>query len=898
MDVSRYNFSCQKAFHQGLQFANSFGHQHLEVEHVALALLRSETIVLGEHIEYRLKRHLESHLSKMQRIFGNVRPKFGPRLDAALDWAEEKEKGPVVEENTLWEALARQSTAMKVFFAKEKEQFSQNDEVKSGPAFSGSGDKKKNMNEELSPDDGEDFEELWAPKVNSSEELKNNEEPESSLHAIPKKLDKVLNKFTIDLTALAERGELDPVIGRDVETRRVLEILGRKKKNNPILLGEPGVGKTAVAEAIALKIVSGNVPESMKRKRLLSLDMGSLIAGAKYRGEFEERLKDLLHAVESCGGNVILFIDEIHMLVGAGGQEGTMDAANLLKPALARGDMHCLGATTLDEFRTYIEKDAALERRFQPVRVEEPNPEVVISILRGLKSRYEVHHAVQIEDEALVSAVNLANRYLTSRRFPDKAIDLLDEACSRLRYQIDSMPRIMDELRSQIDSLEIEKKAIGNDAKAKRALMQIDIRLENVRKEYYELESIWKKYQDTLEQVRKNETEKQESLKLFDDAKSSGDFDFAAKLQYSELPRIEEESKEAKAILADLQAKHTWLSREVGADQIAEVVASWTKIPVSKVIEGESEKLLSMEERIGQRVFGQGEALNVVSRAVKRSRTGVSDPNKPLGVFLFCGATGVGKTEVAKALAEEMFDDESRMVRIDMSEYMEKHNTSRLIGSPPGYVGYGEGGELTEPVRQQPYRVVLLDEIEKAHPRVLDLLLQTFSDGRLTDGKGRVVDFRNTLIIMTSNLPVYTQLTPGSIEADEEVRGMLTETLRPEFVNRIDEIVLFNRLGESHLVRLCDRLLVELNQRLTDKMVRLSLGEKLMSYLVSVGTDGHFGARALRRAFQSTVIDAVSDWLLDPEQKSEGAWTLDFDENKKIVWHSEVSLHKYLPPAK
>jgi ATP-dependent Clp protease ATP-binding subunit ClpB len=876
LDIHRYNFSCQKAFHQGLQLAQSYGHQFLEVEHVALALIRGQALLLGAKLDVQLKQDLEKSLVKMQRIFGNVKPKFGSRLDSALDHAEAKASESPVDENVLWESLIRESTALKTSLAKIAEVDS------SGKA-------------NAHASNPEEFKELF-PKGASNDKKADAEK----IFKIDKKLQKYLDDFTTDLTALAERKELDPVIGRDGEVRRVLEILGRKKKNNPILLGEPGVGKTAIAEGIAQKIAVGQVPELMKEMRVLSLDLGAMLAGAKYRGEFEERLKGLMNAVEACQGRIILFIDEIHMLVGAGGSEGTVDAANFLKPALARGTLRCLGATTLDEYRKYIEADPALERRFQPVNVEEPTADVAIAVMRGLKASYEVHHGVQIDDEALVAAVNLSIKFLPSRNLPDKAIDLLDEACSRLRYQIDSVPAVMDQLRGQIEGFEIERQAIGSEdvAKAKTARIKLDVKLEKVRQEYNEIEKIWSGHKELLENLRQSESARQETLGLFESAKGQANFDFAAKLQYGELPKIEEKLALGKKSLDASQAMHPWLCQRVGAPQIAEIIAGWTKIPTEKILEKEASRLNLMEQRIQDRVFGQQAAVNLVCRAIKRARLGINDPARPLGVFLFCGPTGVGKTETAKALAAELFDDQEKMVRIDMSEYMEQHNVSRLIGSPPGYVGFGEGGQLSEPIRQNPYSVVLFDEIEKAHSGVLDLLLQIFEDGRLTDGKGRLINFRHSLIIMTSNLAVPVFRFENPLEADEEVRGILAQRLRPEFINRIDEIVVFKRLGRPHLDQLLRRLTWELNMRIADRQIRIALGPNLRTSLMSVGLEGQFGGRAVRRAFQTVVVDAVSSRLLDFTNMQSGSWVLELEPAGGVSWDRESDANRLLPAAR
>ena len=887
MDMSKYEFGAQKALHQGLQYARGFGHPHFEPEHVALAIVKHGKVGLSKEVSDRLKVHLESHLAKVPRIFGSIKIEFGKRLSGALDRAESSVSGNPVSEAVLWDAICKQSTAILNFFAGFKQT---RVESRDFVPLSAIDDSQPKSNADPSASG------VSEPVAKKSKAIK---EEKAASNSDEFKMNSFLKAYTSDLTELAQKGDLDPVIGRDPEVRRVLEILGRKKKNNPLLLGEPGVGKSAVAEAVALKIASGQVPETMRDKRVLSLDLGAMLAGAKYRGEFEERIKGLLQALDEYRGQIILFIDEIHMIVGAGNPQGSADAANLLKPALARGLIQCLGATTLDEFRKYIEKDPALERRFQPLMVEEPGRAAAISILRGLKARYEIYHGVQIDDDALVAAVDLSIRYVPDRRLPDKAIDLVDEAASRLRLQIASVPAVLDGLRGRIAQLEIERNAIGNQSINQKAFAIIDAELVKVRKEHERVELIWRSHHSTLESLREAEARKEELSGLYEGAKSRGEFEFAARLQYMEIPNNEKHLSELRARLGTQQSQNSFLRQVVGSREIGEVVAAWTRIPVDKIVEDDSNRLLKMRARLEVRVFGQDAALDTVSRAVRRARTGVNDPKRPLGVFLFLGPTGVGKTETAKALAAEMFDDESKMIRVDMSEMMESHNVARLIGAPPGYVGYGEGGGLAEAVRQKPYTVVLLDEIEKAHPKVLDILLQVFEDGRLTDGRGKVVDFRNTLIIMTSNLDVgLIQSNHASQTDDGGLRRALSETLRPEFVNRIDEIVQFRKLGPKQLEMVLGRLLIELNDRLSFRNFRVGLGPRLQEHLLAMASDPRFGARTMRRAFHSKVVDPVSDRILVMAAACRGSWILDLDPDGRPVWREEFDSSRYLPPAR
>lgn len=675
-----------------------------------------------------------------------------------------------------------------------------------------------------------------------------------------------LKKFARDLTEAAREGKLDPVIGRDEEIRRAIQVLSRRTKNNPVLIGEPGVGKTAIAEGLALRIINGDVPESLRDKKLMALDMGALIAGAKYRGEFEERLKSVLSEVQAAAGNIVLFIDEMHTLVGAGKADGAMDASNLLKPALARGELHCVGATTLDEYRKHVEKDAALARRFQPVFITEPTVEDTVSILRGLKEKYEVHHGVRITDAALVAAANLSNRYITDRFLPDKAIDLMDEAGSRLRMQVDSKPEELDELDRRIIQLKIEREALKkeDDKASKTRLGKLEKDLADLEERSSALTQTWQAEKQKLNEAQKIKEELDQARLELEQAQRGGDLAKAGELAYGAIPQLEKKLADTEAIC---KPANPLMEEAVSESHIAGVVSRWTGIPVDKMLEGEREKLLTMEAELAKRVVGQADAVRSVSTAVRRARAGLQDPNRPIGSFMFLGPTGVGKTELTKALAAFLFDDEQAMVRVDMSEYMEKHSVARLIGAPPGYVGYDEGGALTEAVRRRPYQVILFDEIEKAHPDVFNVLLQVLDDGRLTDGQGRTVDFRNTLIIMTSNIGSEFLVALKEDEAAEAARGQVMDLVRshfrPEFLNRLDEIILFHRLKRENMGAIVDIQLARLANLLEDRKIILDLTGKARDHLATQGYDPAYGARPLKRVIQKLVQDPLAEAILE-----------------------------------
>jgi ATP-dependent Clp protease ATP-binding subunit ClpB len=842
MNINKYTEKAREAVAAAIDLAQQNNNPQLEPEHLLVALAEQREGIVPELLRKMSKdpgavaRDAREAVKKFPQAYGGSQPGMSPRMKRATDQAQaeaDRLKDDFVSTEHLFIAITDEGGR-----------------APSGQILRQHGITRDSILQALTT-------------VRGSQRV-TNENPEGTYQA--------LERYGRDLTELARKAKLDPVIGRDEEIRRVIQVLSRRTKNNPVLIGEPGVGKTAIVEGLAQRIVRGDVPEGLKNKRIIALDMGALVAGAKYRGEFEERLKAVLKEITDAQGLIVLFIDELHTVVGAGASEGSMDASNMLKPMLARGELHTVGATTLDEYRKYIEKDAALERRFQTVMVNEPTVEDTISILRGLRERYELHHGVKIKDGALVAAAVLSHRYISDRFLPDKAIDLVDESASKLRMEIDSMPAELDELERRIMQLEIEREALRKerDSGSKERLAKLEKELADLKEERGRLAAHWQQEKELIQQARKLK-EEQESLRLeIEQAQRGGDYQKASELQYGKAPELERKIKEQEARLAELQKGHRMLKEEVDEEDIAEVVSKWTHIPVSRLMEGEVQKLIQMEERLHQRVIGQDEAITAVANAIRRARAGLQDPNRPLGSFLFLGPTGVGKTELARALAEFLFDDEHAMVRIDMSEYQEKHTVSRLIGAPPGYIGYDEAGQLTEAVRRRPYTVVLFDEIEKAHAEVLNVLLQLLDDGRLTDSKGRTVDFKNTVVIMTSNLGSGTiterSVTDGG-EIDEGTRRLVMEALRehfrPEFLNRIDEIIFFHALGRGHMTQIIDIQLAGLTRRLAERKIQVELNEAAKDYLVREGYDPAYGARPLKRAIQRLVLDPLALRVLE-----------------------------------
>ncbi len=836
----RFTIKAQEAFQEAQTIALDRGQQQLEVEHLLLALINQK-----EGLTLQL-------LQKLGANTGSIISQLGEEIDK-LPHVEGAGAGQIYMSTRLNNAAEAAFNEMKNL---------RDEYLSSEHLLLAIADEKNGISARILKHNGVSKDAIMKSlkEVRGSSRV-TDQNPEDKYEA--------LKKYGRDLTELAAIGKLDPVIGRDNEIRRVLQVLSRRTKNNPVLIGEPGVGKTAIAEGLALRIFAGDVPETIKDKKVVALDMGALVAGAKFRGEFEERLKAVIKEVQDSQGAVILFIDELHTLVGAGAAEGAMDASNLLKPALARGELHVIGATTLDEYRKHIEKDAALERRFQPVLVDEPSVDDTISILRGLKEKYEVHHGVRIQDAALVTAAILSHRYITDRFLPDKAIDLIDEAASKLRIEIDSLPSELDDIERKIRQLEIEKQAVKKekDEYSKERLEKIDRELSDLKEKGSQMKAHWQLEKEAIGKIRKTKGDIEKTRMDSEKAEVEGNLERASELRYGVLINLQKQLDGENKKLVKLQKDQKMLKEEVDEEDIAEVVSKWTHIPVSKMLEGEMQKLVHMEERIRQRVIGQEEAVVAVANAVRRGRAGISDPKRPIGSFMFLGPTGVGKTELGRALAEFMFDDEAAMIRLDMSEYMEKHTVARLIGAPPGYVGYEEGGQLTEAIRRRPYAVVLLDEIEKAHPDVFNVLLQILDDGRLTDGHGRTVDFKNTVIIMTSNIgsQLIFELQEKEAQMRKKVMDVVRSQFKPEFLNRLDEIIIFHSLKLPEIIKIVDIQFNILKKRLTERKIEITLTESARDLIARAGYDPSYGARPLKRTIQHRILDPLAMKILDKE---------------------------------
>ncbi len=888
MDVSRYSYECQAVLHYGLRYAKGLGHDYLEVEHVALALIRRDFSRLEPASHAAVEKGLEVFLDEFPRRFGQVTVAFGPRLNKALDSLEKAIKGRLIEIDEMWQGFLPFSETLRRHLKETEDDQTKDFQRWNIPAAEKVEIPKRGIYK-ASPEKKGDPQAAPAKEVGKTSG--------SSGRKLHEADDKRLREFTIDLTQLASEGKIDPVIGRDEEIRHVLEILGRKKKNNPILLGEPGVGKTAIAEGLALRIAEERIPDNMRGVRVLSLDLGALIAGTKYRGEFEQRLKQLIQALEELGDKAIIFIDEIHSILGAGHAEGGADAANLLKPALARGQLRCMGATTLTEFRQYFEKDAALERRFQPVMVGEPDRDSCLSILRGLKQKYEIHHGIPISDSALRVAVDMSILYLPHRQLPDKAIDLLDEACAHLKLKLLSVPAELEQLQAQAAQLKMEQQLLEKQKLNVRELAIIKVKLEKVSAACTQLENAWRAHQQSLTEYRHLEQLWEERLSILEASKNSGNFELAGRIQFDEMPKLSTKMAAIKKKLLETERFQGFSAQQVDAEDVAFVLGRWTGIPVGQLMAEEKDRLRDLEGYLNQKVTGQGQAIEVLARAVKRARLGLTDPGKPSGVFLFLGPTGVGKTETAKALAERVFIRTDNLIRIDMSEFGEAHHVSRLIGAPPGYAGYEAGGVLTDAVRHHPFSLVLLDEIDKAHPRILDLLLQILDEGRLTDGQGRPADFKRCIFILTSNTQIPMQGVKAD-EADRYLRQQLIDFMRPELINRIDEIVSFSKLGAENYDHLLNRELATLNNRLSQRQLRIEIGRGLRTDIINNVLKTAFAGRELKRIFQRGVVDAVSDRLLTELLPPQGVWLLDWSAEAGFEWKGGQGTTLLLPAAR
>jgi ATP-dependent Clp protease ATP-binding subunit ClpB len=859
MRFDKFTIKIQEALQDAQSLASSMGHQAVDMEHLLLALIRQREGITGEILKKlgasvnAMEKSIERALARHPRVEGAGANYITPRLNRVLEQAQ------------------AEADRMKDEYIGAEHVLLAMTEEKMGEA------------PKILKDSGVTRESILRVLVDirGSQRI-TDPNPEEKYQA--------LKRYAKDFNELARKGVFDPVIGRDEEIRRVMQVLSRRTKNNPVLIGEPGVGKTAIVEGLAQRIVNGDVPENLKNKRVVGLDIGALVAGAKYRGEFEERLKAVLKEVTDAQGDIILFIDEIHTVVGAGAAEGSVDASNMLKPALARGELRCVGATTINEYRKYIEKDPALERRFQPIIVREPSVEDTIAILRGLKERYEVHHGVRIKDSALIAAATLSNRYITDRFLPDKAVDLIDEAASRLRIELDSLPAEIDAIERKIMQLEIERQSLKNetDASSRERRNKIERELDELRAEMEEMKRHWQLEKEAIKRIQDIKSEI-ESLKTQEQqAQREGDLARAAEIRYGKLVELNRELEKEQARLEEIQKTRKMLKEEGDESDVAEIVAKWTGIPVARMMESDVQKLIHMEERLSQRVVGQKEAISSVSSALRRARSGMQDPNRPIGSFIFLGPTGVGKTELARALAEFMFDSEQAMIRIDMSEYMEKHAVARLIGAPPGYVGYEEGGYLTEAVRRRPYSVILFDEIEKAHPDVFNLLLQILDDGRLTDGHGRTVDFKNTIIIMTSNLGSQWIQDPALTDEEKQERTMevLKSTFKPEFLNRIDDIITFRSLTMEDIAQIIEIQIKLIQKRLDEKKIKLVLTREAKDYMAQLGYSPVYGVRPLKRVLQKQLLDTLALRILEGSIKEGDTVTVDFSRDRGLTFTS------------